>query len=213
MSTKFLLRQIPDVIYARILRLIKINTPLGLSLNQFTTLYDHNYESIDCTLRQLRLSDVNHLFEVIRSEIPIVIESIDGQKRAFIKSREELSDWIVRQTRLSRFIIPITLVDTPANVILPGETYRPIQLPQRFKPGNYEYVAVYISSAVNPHEIYLQFKGSEYHTALENLMFTLDFYDSAPVEQWAVPYEFLYVGYPIICRYPGNQLLHKHCMS
>ena len=178
-------------------------SPLGLSLSDFVTLYNNKFDSIESTFKQLRLSDPFHFFDVIKDEIPIVIETIDGQKRAFIKSKEELSEWTVRQTRATRFIIPITLVDTPSNIVLPGEHFRPIQLPEKFKAGNYEYVAVYISSAVNPHEVYIQFKGAEYHTALENLMFGLDFYETATSDEWGVPFEFLYVGYPVVCRYPG----------
>ena len=203
MCTSYKLKEIDDRLKARVLRLVKMSAPLGLEVSQFVELFGLYFDSIDQTLRQLRIQDAFHLFDILKHELPINVSKIDGQYKVFIKSNEELIDWTVRQTRNHRFVVPNTLIDTPPNVVLPGESFREPRLPEKFKPGNYEYVAVYISSAVNPHEIYIQFKGQEYHTSLETLMYSLDFYETVREEQWAVPIEFLYVGYPVICRYPG----------
>ena len=186
---------------ARIVRLVQLCGNTGLSVDDFARIYSLSYEPID--LASLRVPDADYLFQAIKHELPIKLYLLDGQKRAFIKSDQELREWVVSQTRLNRFVVPIIMKDTPANTVLPGEEYAQISLPDKFEPGNYEYVAIYISSAVNPQEIYIQFKGIEYHTALERMMFKLDFYETAPPEQWSVPYEFLYAGYPVICKYPG----------
>lgn len=206
-SVVYRLTSLPDRIKARIVRLVQMCGTTGLAVDDFIRFYTMTYEPLDFS--SLKVPDANYLFEAIKHDLPIHSDMVHGQKRAFINSAEEVRDWVVTQARLHRFVVPITMVDTPANSVLPGEEFQPIILPERFQPGNYEYVAIYISSAVNPQEIYIQFKGMDYHSALERLMHKLDFYETAPPEQWSVPYEFLYAGFPVICKYPGLSVIPR----
>ncbi|CAG2175567.1 unnamed protein product [Oppiella nova] len=206
-NTCFRLKQIPDQTKARIMKLIDAYMPVGIALSQFLNLYNMNYEQID--LRQYRVSDTSDLFQMLRTELPITVKMVDGVTHVFLKPKEEVREWVGDCCRQQRYIIPIVFVDTIANVVLPGDKYTMVTPPGAFEAGNNEYVAAFIASAQSPSEIFIQFKGKEYHSALEKLMDDLEFYDTVPEEVWSLPYEFVTFGMPCIARYPGDKFWHR----
>lgn len=209
-SHVFTIREIPDLIQAQVVRLIEMNMPAGLLLSQFIDNYNLNYDSID--LSHMKIYDTSHLFDVLETALPIQLQMIEGMKRVFIKSNKDVNEWAVQCCRSQRYIIPIVLADNlPPNVILPGQHFRPTVLPPEFETN--EYVATYIASLVDPHNIYIQFRGASHHSALEKMMYDLEFYETADPQLWAVPYEFLCLNFPVVARFPGDRHWHRARIS
>ncbi|XP_054156530.1 uncharacterized protein LOC128954937 isoform X2 [Oppia nitens] len=205
------LQGIPDLIQAKIVNCISSEMPAGIRIDVFISVFDAKYEQLD--LKALRFSDVDEFFAVLEKDLPIIVKRVDGLKFIYTKPLEQIKEWLGSCCRLNRYIIPITCkTDVPRYVVLPGEKFQPPVLPPKFQAGLNEYVASYISSAVSPHEMYIQFKGKNYHQALEILMHEMDFYEDpaqAPTREWSVPYEYLCVGLPCVAKYPGDQSWHR----
>ncbi len=180
-----------------------MNMPLGLPLNYFLDEYKLNYGAID--LSQIRMTDTNHLFDILRCHLPIEVKIVDGNDRVFIKSQNLVDQWIIECCRQQRYIVPKIMVDVPPDVALPGDLFTPSELPPDVEVGNGEYTPVLISSANSPSEMFIQFKAE--HETLEQLMIDLDFYDYADEDQWTVPKQFHCVGLPVAVRYSGIYLV------
>jgi len=185
------------------MKLVQMNMPLGLPLNYFLDEYKLNYGAIDLT--QIRMTDTNQLFDILRCHLPIEVKIVDGNDRVFIKSQNLVDQWIIECCRQQRYIVPKIMVDVPPNVALPGDLFTPSELPPDVEVGSGEYTPVLISSANSPSEVFIQFKAE--HEALEQLMRDLDFYDYADEDQWTVPKQFHCVGLPVAVRYSGIYLV------
>ncbi len=181
------------------MKLIKNYMPSGLPLPYFLNEYKQNYGDIN--LSQMRITDTNHLFNILKSFLPIEVKIVDGNNRVFLKSLNLVDEWIINCCRQQRYIVPKIMVDVPPNVALPGDLFTPSELPPDVEVGSGDYTPVLISSANSPSEVFIQFKAE--HEALEQLMRDLDFYDYADEDQWTVPKQFHCIGLPVAVRYSG----------
>jgi hypothetical protein len=130
---------------------------------------------------------------------------IDGTVRAFLKSASEIDEFIINCNKQQRFTFAKTIVSNiPDGVVLPGEQMRDMILPSYVTIGTNDYNAVLIASAKDPSNIWIQFKGENYHSALEHMMAQLEIYDKLMnLDEWRVPKEFICLNLPVIARFPG----------
>ena len=186
------------------MKLVDSYMPAGIEIDEFLDNYNANYnEEID--LSKYRFTDCYHLFLILAKQVPIYIEKIDKHDRVFMKEQEFIRSWIINCSKTSQISVCTAFFDLPPDIVIPGESYRELELPEHLDPPTTEWGAALITTVVTPKNFFIQLQGNNYRTAINNLMDQLDqFYNSIQADQYKINESLIYVNMPIASLFPGK---------
>lgn len=178
----------------------------GLLVKDFNKLYSKSFDQMIDPSKWNHLNWINFFIE-LEKELPIELKDCYNYQDAkvFLKKNFE-NHWL--RTCISNCEPSVIQLAKSEEFILPGDIIPQVTIDKK-NICSKKWHPVLITTCANPSSIWINLKGPQHTDLLENLMQSLDFYKSAPVESCALPDVFLIPGFYCIALFPCDQSWYR----